>query len=82
MHLDMESLEPEKAGEVLDAQTELEALVDRAGLGNVVECLAIICEAKAEHIRENWQDARSASVWERCARAIDRCAARVRFLGL
>lgn len=34
----------------------LETLIDRYGLACVFETVALICSAKADHIRENWQD--------------------------
>ena len=50
----------------------LEALVDRAGLRNVVYALACIARAKAEHIRTNWQDDLLAKLWDRNAGTLER----------
>lgn len=66
---------------VQDAMATLESLVDRAGLANVVECLAIVCEDKAEHIRANWQDTRSANGWARASNALDKAAERIKKTG-
>jgi hypothetical protein len=41
----------------------LEALVDAAGIEAVVQGLSEICGAKADHIREAWQDAPLAKRW-------------------
>lgn len=42
----------------------LEALVDRIGLADVVDLLAEVASAKADHIRENWQDEVTARTWD------------------
>jgi hypothetical protein len=46
---------------------DLEGWIDRRGLQWVLDALAGVCQEKADHLRTNWQGARS---WERCARAI------------
>ena len=43
----------------------LERLVDAHGLTSVVEWLAEVCDLKAQHIRENWQDEGLAKAWDR-----------------
>lgn len=50
--------------ERLDA---LEAMIDKIGLNAVVETLAEVCSAKADHIRTNWQDEPLAKGWDRRA---------------
>ena len=52
------------------AQDALEALVDRWGLSGVLALLADVCNAKAEHVRENWQDESTAKSWEQDADTI------------
>lgn len=47
------------------AMVQLETMVDRAGMRNVLYALASICDAKGEHLRTNWQDANEARLWER-----------------
>jgi len=47
------------------AMLVLEGIVDRAGLRNVLYALEHICNAKAQHIEANSQDAYSAKVWSR-----------------
>jgi hypothetical protein len=53
----------------------LERMVDRCSMARVLEGLAEVCELKAEHLRANWQDERSAKSWEREADAISKLAA-------
>lgn len=60
----------------------LEMCVDRSGLANLLEVLAIVCEEKAEHIQANWQDRALAGAWERTAKELDRIAVRVKARGI
>jgi hypothetical protein len=55
----------------------LEDYVDRFGLTSVLSALADICLAKAEHLRENWQDRGMALDWEAEYRRIDNAASKV-----
>lgn len=59
-----------------DMLDQIEALVDKGTVGGVLSLLAEVCSAKADHIRSNWQDEQTASVWEKmteeCLRAQDR----------
>ena len=41
----------------------LEAIIDRVGLSETLAEMASICDAKAQHIRENWQDEALAREW-------------------
>jgi hypothetical protein len=50
-----------------EAEAILEGFIDAFGLQNVLNGLACICSAKADHIESNWQDTRSAKHWERAA---------------
>lgn len=43
---------------------ELEQLIDKASLSTVLFALADICDEKANHIRENWQDNGLAKLWD------------------
>jgi len=60
------------------AQTEgkiddaLEALVDKASLGDIITALEDICYGKADHLRSNWQDEAAAKDWEKAGKALDR----------
>jgi hypothetical protein len=56
---------------------QLEAMVDRVGLRNVLYALERICYAKADHLRANWQDDRTAKSWSREARRLQKAADRV-----
>ena len=55
----------------------LESLVDRYTLTGVLDALHVLCHAKAEHLRTNWQDDTSARTWDRDARVIERAALKV-----
>ena len=50
-----------------DAMVELESMIDKVGIANVVYALESICFAKGQHLRANWQDANTAKAWERNA---------------
>jgi hypothetical protein len=49
---------------------DLEALIDRHGIEEVLHQICDICEAKADHIRENWQDTVLAQRWATAAGAV------------
>jgi hypothetical protein len=53
------------------AMIELEKLVDKVGLRNVIYGLAYIAGQKADHLRSNWQDEAAAQAWEADARKLD-----------
>ena len=57
-----------------EAMIALEAMVDHAGLRNVVWALAHICWAKAEHVQANWQDDQLARDWNANAAMLNRFA--------
>jgi hypothetical protein len=63
-----------------DELEALERLVDRIGVHNVLDHLAIICGEKAEHLRDNWQDKTTAALWVRAAVRIENIVDRVRDL--
>jgi hypothetical protein len=48
----------------------LEALIDRHGLNHVLVGLELVCEEKAEHLRINWGDHKTAAGWDSAARQI------------
>lgn len=49
----------------------LEALVDRFTLAEVLAGLARVSAEKACHLESNWQDSRSAKIWERACHKLD-----------
>jgi len=42
---------------------QLEKMIDTITLPQVLELIADICEAKGQHIAENWQDEPLAKLW-------------------
>jgi hypothetical protein len=55
----------------------LEAMIDKHGLAHVLVGLVCVCDEKAEHLRVNWQDSKSARCWESDARKIEKIADKV-----
>ncbi len=51
----------------------LESMIDKHGTDGLCNLIAEVCSAKADHIRENWQDESTAATWDKEA---------ARFLGL
>ncbi len=45
----------------------LEAMIDASTLAEVCNMLAEVCSAKADHVRENWQDEILADAWDKQA---------------
>jgi hypothetical protein len=68
--------------EVTPLSEQLEKMVDRTSLSDILLLLAVICEEKTDHIRANWQDKTTANVWARCGRELDVIAARFKARGL
>ena len=60
------------SGSESEAREVLEALIDIRGLPAVVGLIAEVCQAKANHLRENWQDEGMARGWEQHAKVIDK----------
>ena len=58
--------------EVNYIEVALEGLIDKSSVKTVLEAITDICNAKASHIRSNWQDEPLARSWEREANTIDR----------
>ena len=54
----------EKHNAMLD---QLEALVDASTVSGVLDLLAEVCSAKADHVRTNWQDEYGADIWDKMA---------------
>lgn len=56
---------------------QLEALIDRHGMANVIHNMAFVADEKAQHLRVNWQDNVSARSWESVSRKlyhVEHCA--------
>jgi hypothetical protein len=45
----------------------LEQILDNSKLNDMLAALANVCDAKAEHLASNWQDAVSAKAWTMAA---------------
>lgn len=55
-------------------ENEVERLIDRYGVGAVLDTMATISEYKAEHVMEVWQDVGLAKAWHRAAGRLSRLA--------
>lgn len=55
----------------------LENMIDKHGLLHVVTGLDFICSEKAEHIRHNWQDKKTARVWDKASYSLHMCARKI-----
>lgn len=55
-----------------DLQNEIETLIDKHGVGNLLNSMANVCFEKAIHIRENWQDVSLAKDWDKNGQKIAR----------
>ena len=51
---------------------ELELMVDRYSVAEVLQALAQVCREKADHIRSNWQDQTTARSWDAAAVRLDK----------
>lgn len=51
---------------------QLESMIDKSSLNDVLAMLAEICHEKADHLRCNWQDEAAAKEWERLANRISK----------
>jgi hypothetical protein len=57
----------------MDADIEqLERMVDRFGPACLIEMLQVVCNLKADHLRENWDDQRQAGNWDAFYRQLER----------
>lgn len=52
----------------------IEAMIDKTSVHELLQAIAQICYAKADHIRDNWQDEVTAKCWERDAHRVERAA--------
>jgi hypothetical protein len=61
----------------------LEMCIDRSGLANVLEVLALVCEEKAERMDcKLGPDFVIAGAWERTAKELDKVAAKAKARGI
>lgn len=63
--------------QIQDDIYELEEILDRQGLVQLLGMLESICYDKAQHLMENWQDMDTAKVWERDAKKIGNLSEKV-----
>jgi UDP-N-acetylglucosamine enolpyruvyl transferase len=59
----------------MEAMLALEIYIDAASVDAALDVLADICHAKAQHVRENWQDETSAREWAKLARRVEKIGA-------
>ena len=60
------------------AMVELESMVDKVGIRNVLWALAHIAGAKAEHVATNWQDVLLAKQWMKISGQIQSLVPRIK----
>lgn len=56
---------------------QLEMMIDRNGLVNVLDTIAIICYDKADHTLGTWDDPVLAKQWQKAGRLIETLAFKV-----
>ena len=61
-----------------DDENALEDIVDRRSLTTTLMMLSDIASEKAQHIRENWQDAALARQWDNEASKLETAATKVK----
>jgi hypothetical protein len=65
-----------------ELETALEALIDATDLTAVIDALAQVAGAKAEHIASNWQDVTTAKAWDRAALELAKAVGKIGGLGI
>ncbi len=73
----MVSLNVQTHNAVLD---QLESLIDSHDLPAIIEALAEVCSAKADHVELNWQDEALANQWNKRAALLLNAAEKARKL--
>lgn len=63
-------------------QEQLESLIDRTSLQDVLNCLSGVCLGKSDHLESNWQDKASAKQWEEAYHVIDRAVVKIARLSI
>lgn len=56
---------------------ELENMIDKSNLAQVIQDLVDICYGKAEHLRVNWQDESAAKGWDKAAAKLESIIAKL-----
>lgn len=56
---------------------QLEQMVDKHTIAEVLETLTEVCSAKAEHVATNWLDMHVAAEWQAIANALVAIPARI-----
>lgn len=59
---------------------QLEAIIDSLTLSETVVLFVEICQEKAEHIKENWQDENLAKTWSKAASRLEKTSREIRQL--
>lgn len=67
----------ENNAECLDT---IEGMLDRMGVETFLRQVAVVCDAKAAHLAENWQDHAAANWWCKVSRRLEALALRCRAL--
>jgi hypothetical protein len=68
----------------IEGPANLENMIDCAenGITDVLDTLSTICDSKADHLRDTWQDHVLAENWSAVARFIDRLSDDLKRRGL
>ena len=60
-----------------DSKLVLESMIDADSLRAVLDAIADICAEKADRLRCNWQDEKTAQAWSDCSQRLSRHAGAV-----
>lgn len=60
-----------------DYSEQLERIIDAITLPQVLDLISNICYEKAQHLAENWQDNRSAKLWEKNGNLISKTSPKI-----
>ena len=55
-----------------ETKDTIEQIIDKVGISGICLLISEICNEKAQHVRENWQDENLARDWNHDARVIDK----------
>jgi hypothetical protein len=65
-----------------ESKVRLEDMIDNHSLATVLDAIADICQQKADHLRENWQDDELAGSWDGAASALETAIRRANLLNI